>query len=135
MTNDDKSIETQIKDWLEKQGYPLEMKVALALQEAGFTTSLSDYYQDFESGETREIDVTGLRWSNFDKPVALQVCFNVECKLAHEKPWIVFLSQTNPKEVFPFDLLCSDIFRVFIFESIKSSDIMNRLYSSSFLLP
>ena len=45
----------KVCEWLEKQGYPLEMLVAQAFQKEDFLVSLSDFYEDFETKSQREI--------------------------------------------------------------------------------
>lgn len=40
------SIEKKLKDWLESQGYPLEILVGSSLQKVGFHTIQSEYYAD-----------------------------------------------------------------------------------------
>lgn len=60
MQSQDENLKERVSDWLEKQGYPLEMEVALAFQKEGFTVSLSDWYKDFNSGESREIRCKGI---------------------------------------------------------------------------
>ena len=107
------NIETKITEWLEKQGYPLEMLVAQAFQKEDFLVSLSDFYEDFETKSQREIDVTALRWSDFDKPVVLQVCCRIECKLARDKPWILFVSQAQPERFMPFEVIASPNYKSF----------------------
>lgn len=39
-------LEKKIEEWLEKQGYPLETRVARAFRNAGFNVVQSDYYRD-----------------------------------------------------------------------------------------
>jgi hypothetical protein len=50
-------MEQQIRDWLQNQGYPLEMRTAANYTNAGFRVVQSSYYQDPESSDWREIDV------------------------------------------------------------------------------
>jgi hypothetical protein len=38
-------LQNSVIKWLEGQGYPLEMSVALAFQKAGFNVGVSDYYK------------------------------------------------------------------------------------------
>lgn len=51
------TMSDKVKEWLEKQGYPLEMRVAAAFSEAGFDVRQSTYYIDPETSKAREIDV------------------------------------------------------------------------------
>lgn len=127
MSNSKDETTKKIAEWLENQGYPLEMEVANEFQNAGFTVSLSDWYKDFETDEKREIDVTALRWSNFNKPSVLQVCWRIECKLAREKPWIIFVSPSQPEQFIPFDVIASDEYKSIILEKYKDNDFRSRM--------
>ena len=130
MEHQDKNLKKRILEWLETQGYPLELEVAQAFQKEGFTVSVSDWYKDFDSGEMREIDVTALKWSNTDKPQSLQVCFRIECKAAHNKPWIIFLSKSQPDNYIPFKLMVTDEYRSFLTDVLtKNEDTRSRIKS------
>jgi hypothetical protein len=85
-----RGLEAKITKWLEQQGYPLEMLVAQALQQADFEVIQSDFYRDIETGESREIDVIAYRYADYSKGYWVQVSCCVECKLAQDKPWIIF---------------------------------------------
>jgi hypothetical protein len=90
----------KLKDWLEKQGYSLEMKVTRELFKAGFNSVQSSYYDDPISEKKREIDVVGqLGYTYKDYTVIFQLI--IECKNNLSKPWIAFSSDihtTNEKE-------------------------------------
>ncbi len=84
----------KIKDWLDRQGYPLEMRVAKELTKAGFESYQSHYYTDPETEKQREIDVIGnCRSSNGTNIVNFQLI--IECKNNQDKPWIAFSSLEN----------------------------------------
>ncbi len=134
MPHKNDELTRKLTEWLENQGYPLEMEVALAFQKANFTVSLSDFYDDFENGESREIDVTVLRWSDFNKPVELQVCCRIECKSV-DKPWIIFVSQSQPDQLLPFTIICSDIYQEFLFKALKEADFQAVLKNISIFSP
>ena len=97
--NDSQSIEQKIKRWLDKNGYPLEMRVARKLAELDFGVTQSHYYEDFESGKPREIDVVS-RLYDFQEPknyvaiAELETFSTIECKSA-KNPWVVFC-ETEP---------------------------------------
>ncbi len=125
---DKKSLEENLEEWLEKQGYPLEMEVAEAFQDAKFTVSLADVYEDFETHEPREIDVTALRWSDENQLAMLQVCYRIECKQTRDKPWIIFISRAQPDPGFlPFNLVCSTVYRSFFFDSFQDDNFRKSL--------
>lgn len=86
MTLDDEFV-VKIHDWLNTQGYPLEMLVASAFKESGFSVKQSCFYEDPEKGTSREIDVIAtsqdITWSRY-------VSYIIECKSCRDKPWILF---------------------------------------------
>jgi len=79
----------KIRKWLDKQGYPLEMKVARSFQEAGFSVSSSEYYLDPDEGKPREIDVIASMQTTITG-ITFHLAFTVECKSSKEKPWVCF---------------------------------------------
>lgn len=89
--NPDSVSHSKIKEWLDKQGYALEMRAALILEQAGFEVSQSVYYLDPEKSILREIDVTASMGKHFDNSWIAFKLF-LECKYA-VKPWVVFATQ------------------------------------------
>ncbi len=125
----------KIAKWLEAQGYPFEMSVALQFQRAGFQVSLSDAYSDYESSTQREIDVSAIRWSDLEAHAALQVAARVECKTSKGKPWVVFVSQAQPEAILPIEVLCSSGCRVFFAELLKIPHAWKVLRGAPLLKP
>ncbi|MEM9599032.1 MAG: hypothetical protein AAGD06_32490, partial [Acidobacteriota bacterium] len=91
----------RVNGWLEKNGYPLEMRVARAFQKNDFQVIPSDRYLDEDTGKAREIDVVAFRTF-----VSRTVGFAVECKShwlddegtngsSKRKPWAI-LSSGHP---------------------------------------
>ncbi len=105
------NLKQKIVEWLDNQGYPLEIEVARVFESNRFSVSVSDIYEDFESGDDREIDVRASTFSSFKFNPVLRVHWEIECKLSKDKPWIIFLSdilaQTDSHRV-PFGLIASD---------------------------
>jgi len=92
----------RVTEWLSRQGYPLEMRVASAFRSEGFSVSQSTYYADPESGNNREIDVVATRTD----PIGfLQVSVVIECKSSKDKPWILFTCQEQGNRFFNFGML------------------------------
>lgn len=85
----DKPLLPKLNEWLQKQGYPLEMEVASALSKKGLWVRQSSYYKDPESDKSREIDVI---CTEVEVLGMAALHFVVECK-ASEKPWILFSSK------------------------------------------
>ena len=80
----------KLKSWIEKTGFPLEMQLCEVLKENNIPYEQSEYFTDFETNESREIDVSCLISDNtgFLKQIAF-----FECKHS-EKPWIVLSSDS-----------------------------------------
>ncbi len=78
-------------NWLNEQGYPLEMATARLFLRSGFRAFQSDYYTDPESNTQREIDVLAYRQKRVGTKL-LRFSFTVECKNAKDKPWVIFSS-------------------------------------------
>lgn len=97
MPNNDYSP-TKIKEWLEKQGYSLEMRVARVFQEAGFNVSQFEHYIDPESKDVREVDNVA-SVSGQINGLSLVLELLIECKYL-KKPWAVFVS---PQSFHVFD--------------------------------
>lgn len=69
MTKDD--LPTSVADWMGKQGYPLEMRVAAAFLKAGLRIIQADYYEDPDTKTPREIDVLALADAAIDAAARL----------------------------------------------------------------
>jgi hypothetical protein len=89
----------KLREWLLSQGYPLEMRVAQHLRQAGLRVTQSEVYTDPETGKIRETDVVGRLWTAFDImeriDVSLGLSAVVECKQSRDKPWILFTTDTS----------------------------------------
>lgn len=93
-----KSIEARLRDWIGKQGYPLEMRAAEALRDVGASFDHGRVYDDPETKKSREIDLMGY----FDEETSVHVIF--ECKHS-DKPWVIFATDKyalNPKDYLPY---------------------------------
>jgi len=75
----------QVKNWLNEQGYPLEMRTASALRKVGFEVTQSALYTDQETSKAREIDVLAVYP---DYVGVTRIAFFVECK-SPKKPWVL----------------------------------------------
>jgi hypothetical protein len=89
--------DSKVLNWLKKQGYSLEMRVAQVFKEAGFEVSQFETYVDPESNDLREIDVVASIGRHLDT-IDVRVTLFVECKYAR-KPWVIF---TSPRRPVPF---------------------------------
>jgi len=80
-------LKDKIAEWLNTQGYPLEMKVAAALRKKGFEVIQSFYYEDENEGKLREIDVVASKHL-----LNCIIYFVIECKKSSKNHWILFSS-------------------------------------------
>jgi hypothetical protein len=99
----------QVKNWLNEQGYPLEMRTASALRKVGFEVTQSALYTDQETGKPREIDVLAVYP---DYVGVTRIAFLVECK-SPKKPWVLLC---NPE-------VLSGYHRVYSFAAINKNAV------------
>ena len=85
------NFDDKLLNWLNEQGYPLEMAVARLCRQFGFRAIQSDYYTDPETNNQREIDVLAYKQRIIDDVLA-RVSINFECKNSKDKPWVIFSS-------------------------------------------
>jgi len=88
--NGEQSTEV-IKEWIERQGHSLEMRVARAFKENGFTVSQYEHYVDQESQAVRQVDVVASLSREIGNSYITVQLF-IECKYAKTKPWIILLT-------------------------------------------
>jgi hypothetical protein len=88
--NGNEDLTKRIEEWLLSQGYPLEMQVASAWREGGFSVTQSSYYSDIENTSLREIDIVA---SYVDWTGCINIEFVTECKVSKKKPWLLFSSE------------------------------------------
>lgn len=88
----DKTLEQNVREWLETEGYPLEIKVAREFRDRGFRVQQSEYYKNRE-GVFRETDVLAARSTLWDDPqmtTLFEMEAVVECKGFPSRPWVIF---------------------------------------------
>jgi hypothetical protein len=83
----------QVTEWLNGQGFPLEMTVAAAFRQAGFWVIQSDYYADPVTGTQREMDVVARLQMVIGADLA-RVTFVIECKVSKDRPWVMFTAES-----------------------------------------
>lgn len=87
---EDAKVADRVADWLEKQGYPLEMRTAREFRAADISVDVNRYHVDSESGRQREIDIYATFESKIgDSEKRVEVAVAIECKSARDKPWIL----------------------------------------------
>jgi hypothetical protein len=103
---------TKVREWLETQGFSLEMRTASAFRAAGFAVRQSSYYVDSETGKAREIDVLAI---DPDFYGITEIHFIVECK-SSTKPWVLLCS--------PYTLMGYNRLFALSASSAKARDVM-----------
>lgn len=89
MGGTDRNQVARVLDWLDKNGYPLEMRVAQTFLAAGFSVQQGMLYTDPDTQKPREIDIIASR-SRYFEGSFIGVRFVIECKRALESPWLLF---------------------------------------------
>lgn len=84
-----------IKSWLSKTGYPLELAVQKLASAKGYLCEKSTIYTDIESGVAREVDLTAYSHGMQTDEYSYDIQYLFECKKS-EKPLLV-LCETNSK--------------------------------------
>ncbi len=85
-------LSARVKEWVEKQGYSLEMRVAKKFQENGFTVSQFEHFVDQESHSVRPVDVVASLAKDIQKS-RMVVKLYIECKYsAKDKPWVIIVT-------------------------------------------
>jgi hypothetical protein len=97
MADESADLANNVKKWLNKSGYPLEMEIAQCLQKSGFGVNQSEFFEDSESGKWRETDVVAYAEH---RSLSCQATFALiaECKGGKDKPWVLFSSKDNYPE-------------------------------------
>ena len=90
-TDRNDGLKDKVAQWLDTQGYPLEMQVAREFLKERFTVRQSEYYEDPETKVAREADVIAYAQAELAGCLTkLTVC--AECKVSNDKPWILLTS-------------------------------------------
>jgi hypothetical protein len=92
MDFNDENLSGRIRDWLEKQGQSLEMRVAKSFQENGFVVSQFEYFLDKDSRTIRQTDVVASISRNIGNSL-ITINLVIECKYAKAKPWVILITQ------------------------------------------
>lgn len=95
MHNSNESLKHKVVDWLNKGGFPLELRVAQLLRANGWSTASSVHYEDPKHAETfREIDIwASKKTSQGTLPSdSFQGIVNliIECKNNADRPFVLF---------------------------------------------
>lgn len=86
------SLENKILKWMEKEGYPLELKASKILRDMDFEVGQSIFYLDNETNTAREIDIVAYKYYKINNGW-VTFAFVIECKSSKDKPWIAFTAK------------------------------------------
>jgi hypothetical protein len=134
------SLEAKIMEWLDRQGYPLEMYTAKCCRDSGFAAYPSSYFQDTQSGQQRETDVYAhtRRIPVTDKGREFQLSFAFECKQSRAKPWVAFTHTDERNTMHPKAAMAQRIVPEYAFSwwrnLVKKAD-QNDLYPFGYANP
>ena len=90
------NLDQKILSWLNTQGYGVEMLVAESLDTSGFEVIKSSFYEDPETGISREIDVVGRLTDDLGLVLIYSI---IECKKS-SKPWVIFTTEKTGRNRF-----------------------------------
>lgn len=107
----------KIKEWINKNGYPLEMYTSRIFKNNGFNVAQSLYYKDISTEKYREIDILAHK-NNIVNNVSINISFVIECKKS-VKPWIIFVDNNLAKKNQIFGSRNAQL----LFDKIKRSQI------------
>jgi hypothetical protein len=101
-----------VKEWLVKQGYPLELRVGQVLRRAEWHVEHGHWYTDPQTGKARETDLVADIWATDDGKPRKSVCLQmvIECKSSPGKPWVVFSAPHNRLPLIMHDTSVADGF-------------------------
>ncbi len=75
----------KIKEGIQKSGFPLELEMGSLLKKHGWSYSIGELYQDFETGKVREIDITAGKLIN-----GIYINLFIECKKSDDKQIVLY---------------------------------------------
>jgi hypothetical protein len=86
-------LQVKLFDWLQKEGYPFELRAGRAFQDAAWQVFHGTHYTDLETNKLREIDLD-VMWGPYVGLNRELISFHLicECKQS-QKPWVVFTSR------------------------------------------
>ena len=100
MTNNEKQKKTtaaEVKKFLNKTGFILEMEVAEYLKTKGYKIDVNQYFLDHDSDKKREIDIVASKTINNIKLVMV-----IECKQKTSVDWIFVCSDKSPSRYYDY---------------------------------
>jgi hypothetical protein len=85
----ERALRDSVAEWLEKEGYSVEMRAARAFRARDFRVHQAHFFTDPITSETRELDLLITRQGDIGGR-KIRVVFVIECKKSLGKPWVMF---------------------------------------------
>jgi len=147
----DDEIEKILKD-MEKQGFPLEIKISEIIEAHGWAVANQASYTDLETKKSRTIDILAERNVYYASNLVFDIWLCVECKKV-KKPWVFYTTDINvqiprfqreiissthfsinkvAKKGSNFERISKVILGSFILQSCYSQSIFKKLAHNSF---
>jgi hypothetical protein len=84
--------------WLQKHGYPFELRVAREFRRSGWGVEHATWFRDVETGKFRELDlvaiISAVPVDGRNEIASIRLA--IECKRS-DNPWVLFASELPPK--------------------------------------
>lgn len=123
------ALAAKVLTYLDKTGYPLEMRVAAEVRKTdAYLVNQSRYYVDPLTDKIRETDVVG-GWRSANDGAHSYAFLVIECKDKKDKPWVAFDSNLDEEEEVD-ELLMFDLLRKF--ESNEEHSFRDRVRHPAF---
>lgn len=125
MSNPSEILSNKVKEWLNNQGYSLEMRVAQVFTQAGFDVSQFERYLDPDTGDLREIDIVATIKKSSNK-ITASIKYYIECKYL-KNPWVIF---TSKKRMHPLSYFSRILFQNYVLREWQQREyLQGRLLS------
>ncbi|MDM1550970.1 hypothetical protein [Empedobacter falsenii] len=115
----------EIKKWINKNGYPLEMFTSKIFKKNNFEVAQSLYYKDINTEKYREIDILAHKCLFINK-VSLNISFVIECKKS-DKPWVIFSDNNSSNIKYLKNEIFSSINAKILINEIQKNKIKSKL--------
>jgi hypothetical protein len=106
------ALTDEVREWVERSGFSLEMRSAAEFRQAGFEVRQSSHYIDPDTEKEREIDVLA---TDLDYLGVIGIHFVIECK-STKKPWVLLASGdalTGFNRIFTFGVMTEMAVKIF----------------------
>lgn len=130
MSKECRDQDREVFEWLQRQGYPLEMSVAQSFDILPlYDASLGNYYEDQDTGKMREIDILAQAMLGDGRTHSLRLCYLVECKTDKDDPWVILKSEAESSLIPTFLYVYSQVAYELMFRILyRKKESLSMLY-------